>query len=162
MNKLIIISLLLLFNSCRSHKKVVTQTTTSDIVLDSVVYIDRVKIDTIKIPSEVLKVSVPLEVLRVDTVKTYQKGRITTKVVYRDGILNVDTRCDSLEKLVISTEKTLLKLKHRQEQLVHQSDSKEVIIKEVKWYYKGSLWIVIIFICFYVGKTIIKKGLMPF
>lgn len=156
MTRLIYISLVLALLSCKSHKQVTKQTVVSSIKKDSIVYIDRVKVDTVKIPAEVIEVQVPLEVFKTDTVLVYNKGRVSTKLVSNNGVLNFNTRCDSLEKLVLSTEKILIKERKAKDKLIEKSKSKEVIVKSVGWYYKASLFIVIAIICGVIIYLLIK------
>ncbi|MCT4580835.1 MAG: hypothetical protein N4A35_05400 [Flavobacteriales bacterium] len=143
MIRLIYIAITLLSFACKSHKTITEQTTSMSVKQDSVVYIDRVKIDTIKIPSEVIKVQVPYEVFKTDTVIIYQKGRAQTKIKSHNGLLSLDMRCDSLEKLVLSTEKLVLKQRNENDRLIERSRHKEIIVNPVKWYYKASLFIVV-------------------
>lgn len=156
MNQLIFIAVLAVITSCKSQKEVVQHTDKTDSSRDSIVYIDKVVVDTIRIPSETLEIQVPVEVLKTDTVMVYKNGRASTKVVYRDGVLNLNTRCDSLEKLVLSTEKILIKERQRNTQLTEKNQSREVMVRPVRWYYKAAFWVVMALVAFWLCKTALK------
>jgi len=103
MKTLIIILISILMWSCAT-KPHVTQYRS-----DSLVYVETVKIDTLRIPAETLQFRVPFYQLVRDTMYTQRKGRIETKLVYTNGNLSVLSTCDSLERLVLSYQKTWLK-----------------------------------------------------
>lgn len=141
--------------SCKARKTIETKETIQS--SDSIVYIERTTIDTVKFPADTIYRSFPITVFQTDTIIEYRKGRASAKIQSNSGILYVTTKCDSLQKLVLSTQielKELSKVNH----------SKVVIktkVKEIKWWYKASLWIVIVLLVFWLGKTVVKMYLKP-
>lgn len=120
---------------------------------DSIVYIERTTIDTVKIPADTIYKSFPLTVFKTDTIIEYRTGRASSKVQSQSGVLYVTTKCDSLQELVLSTQSELKQLS----QLTH---TKEVVkTTEVPWWYKASLFLVVIYIIGFIIKTIFKTHL---
>ncbi len=134
--------------SCKARKQVETKETISS--SDSIVYIERTTIDTVRIPSEGFSQSYPKSFFSRDTVIICRSGRASSRIESNKGVLNVTTKCDSLEKLVLSTQTEL-------KELSKQSHTKEVIektTKHVPWWYKASLWLVLIAIVLLIIKKV--------
>ena len=125
--------------SCGSSKNV-SHTTYSKLEShDSIAYVERTIVDTVVIPAETLEVQIPFEVLKLDTVMVFKNGRVQTEIRYINGNIELQSTVDSLEKLVLSTEKEFTSFKNE------KSDEKEVFISEkvkgVGWFYKMSAWV---------------------
>ena len=155
MKVVIYISIAVLFFSCKARKQI--ETTETIVSSDSVVYIERTTIDTVKFPADTIYQSYPISVFIHDTVIEYRKGRASSIIQSNSGVLSVTTKCDSLEKLVLSTQTEL-------KELTRVNSTKEVReskTKEIPWWYKASFWLVLIAIVFLVIKRVIKTYLIP-
>jgi len=113
------------------------------------------KIDTVTIPADTLRVEIPIRIFKRDTVIQYRNGRASTRIIYRDGKLTLDTKCDSLSKLVLSYEESLYRSQVEREVLIEIS--KEKITKGIPFYYKWSLWISIACMIYIVASIFLKK-----
>lgn len=139
--------ILTLLTSCRAMQETTIETTQSD----SVVYVDRTIVDTFRVPSETLEFLVPFEVLKVDTLIQFKNGRASTKLTYTNGNIKIDTKCDSLEKLVLRTEKYIKQQKSFQKSINSKS---KIITKPVRWYHKTALWVCLLFTLYFIGKLL--------
>lgn len=119
---------------------------------DSVVYIETFKIDTVILPGETIYKSIPVDVLKYDTIIEYRSKTSSAKIESKSGILSFTSVCDSLEKLVISTQSKL-------ERLSKSSINKQVVQKKVKgvpWWYKASFFLVIAAVVIWLIKRYLK------
>lgn len=122
-----ILVVLILCVGCRTIKKTEhTQQTKKD----SVSYIERIKIDTLKIPGEKIEIQLPCDQLKPQSAA---KGRAKVKAEPKGNGYIVVISCDSIEKLVISKNREIYRLN----ELLKNSSSTET--KELTFMQK--LWI---------------------
>ena len=157
MKTLPVFLLMLILVACNA-KHVTNSTKVNERTKDSIVYVDRVTVDTVKFPTETLVVRVPVTVFERDTVVVFKNGRASTKLVYQDKIITIHTQCDSLEKLVLSRDRQLLNLRSYIKE--SSTETKEKLKKEVPWYYKSALWICLGLILFLIIRFIVKPILL--
>lgn len=140
----------------KETKQVTTQVAEK---LDSTIRRETVRIDTIRIPAETIKEEIPVADLTEGREYKFrsEKGRASTNVKVENGILKVDTRCDSLERYVLQTEIYIERLIKQNKELKELNETKEVIVKPVPFYYKISLWASIILLLYIVLKALTKK-----
>ena len=115
--------ILVLFTSCVSRHQIKELTNETSNTLDSVRIIERVIVDTIRIPAEEIISVIPITVFKHDTVIFYKQGRAQTRIVYKSGKLHLNTRCDSLERLILSTQKELIHISRQNESKKQISES---------------------------------------
>lgn len=161
-NLLLFISVLGILSSCGGSKHV-THTEYSELQeRDSTRYVERVIVDTIITPAETLEVEIPIEVLKVDTVMVFQKGRVKTKLVYQKGNIKVESTCDSLQQLILSYEKEIQSFKDK---LSDQKVTKtEKIVIGIPAFYRVSAWVcggLILAIIIYIAIKIVIKFYKP-
>jgi hypothetical protein len=144
MKKISIILLVILCVGCRTIK---TVEQTQETKKDSVSYIERVKIDTLRIPAEKIQIELPCNQLRP---QSSAQGRAKVKAEPRGNGYIVVLSCDSIEKIVISKDREI----NRLSQALQISDSKktkELTFMQTAWIKIGkcltfvlALWGVII------------------
>lgn len=139
MKQVIYIVLIILLTSCRLTSSLIEKTDKTSVKSDSTNYSYIIKIDTVTIPADTLRVEIPITVFERDTIIQYKNGRASTRIIYKDGKIRLDTKCDSLSKLVLSYEEKLYQAQIEKEQLI--SISKEKITKRIPFYYRWSLWV---------------------
>lgn len=141
--------------SCKARKQIKTKETL--VSSDSIVYIERTTIDTVRFPADTIYQSYPLSVFVYDTIIKYKTGRASSIIQSNGGVISVITKCDSLEKLVLSTQTEL-------KEFSKVNNSKEVNktkIKEIPWFYRASFWLVLIVTISLIIKRVIKTYLIP-
>lgn len=117
MKKLSIILIGLLFANCRPVKSVEQ---THEKQKDSISYIERVKVDTIKIPGDKIEINLPCDQIRP---QSFAQGRGKVKAEPKGNGYTVVFTCDSIEKLVISKDKEINRLSEQ----LKTSDAKKTI-----------------------------------
>lgn len=127
-----------LLASCRLQSSLQESSKQTSVSSDSTYFSSVVKIDTVTIPADTLRVEIPIEVFKRDTVIEYRNGRASTRIIYRDGKFDIKTQCDSLSELVLSYKERLFQSITEKDELIKSKE--EVIVKPVRWYYKASLW----------------------
>lgn len=147
MRVLIFISCLLFAFSCKTVEHTVIESN----VRDSVVYVDQTIVDTFKVPSETLEVFVPYEVFKYDTVIHFKSGRANTQVRSLNGMLKINTRCDSLEKILLSRNKYISQFHTAK----HATKTKSNI-QPVRWYHKWAIVGFVSLALLFIGLLIIK------
>lgn len=150
--KLLPVYLLMLMLVGCNATRLTSSTQVSNVTKDSLVYVDRVIVDTVKIPADTLFVEVPAEVFKRDTVVVYKNGRASTQIIYRNGKVTLNTRCDSLEKLVLSRDRQIYNL-HKSINKT-STETKEKVNQRVPWYYKLAMLLVFGFVLFFIVKLI--------
>lgn len=144
MRNVIIIAILVMgLASCKTSQQI-TSTTANATATDSVVIKEVVKVDTVHIAADSVFVTVPLEVLRTDTVIKFKNQRSSVMLQVEKGNLKAIAHCDSLKRLVLSYENSISAYKKNTSEK-HYSDKLKIVIP-VPWYYKASFWILIIII----------------
>ncbi len=154
MKKLIYILLIVLLFSCRTSS-LIQKTDKSLVKSDSTAYSYIMKVDTVTIPADTLRVEIPITVFERDTIIQYKNGRASTRIIYRDGKIRLDTKCDSLSKLVLSYEERLFRSEKEREKLI--SSSKEKIVKKIPFYYRWSLWVSIVSVLYIALSLFFRK-----
>lgn len=103
MNKILSYILPFLFISCSVSKQL---TTTSSLQhKDSIIYIEKVKVDTVIIPKSEAIATLPLQQLKDTIIINHSKGQATARLVIKQGKINCEAYCDSILKLNINREK---------------------------------------------------------
>lgn len=151
-NIIILIATVLLLLGCRTVKEVSNnEVSATEHVSDSIVYIERVVVDTVQFPADTLRVQVPIELFSTDTVVVFEQGRATTQIVYKDSAIYLTTTCDSLEALVLSTEKVVIKQQKKINEL--KQNNTETVVK-TPWF--TSWWLpiglLVLVLCFFIFK----------
>ena len=104
MKKISIILLVILFLGCKTTK---TIEQTQEKRKDSISYVERIKIDTLRIPGEIVQIELPCDQIKP---KSAAQGRANVKAEPKgDGYVVVFT-CDSIQKLVISKDREIIRL----------------------------------------------------
>ena len=118
---------------------------------DSTSGVETLTIDTIDVPSEQLIIEVPVFIR--DTVIVEKEGRVSTKIVYRDGVISVTAKCDSLQELVVSRNREVSHFKS----LLSQKDRAEKTSKkrDIPWYYKLALGYAIVQLIIQIIKNLL-------
>lgn len=127
MNKISIILLLVLCIGCRSKKTTVQSEVKQK---DSISYIERVKIDTLKIPGDRIEIELPCDQIRP---QSSAQGRAKVKAEPRGNGYIVKFTCDSIEKIVISKDREIYRLN----ELLKIARSKETL----ELTYMQKIWI---------------------
>lgn len=96
MKKISIILLVILFIGCRTVK---TTEQTQEKRKDSISYVERIKIDTLKIPGEKVQIELPCDQIKP---QSSVQGRAKVEAEPKGNGYIVYVSCDSIEKLVIS------------------------------------------------------------
>ncbi|MEO6176770.1 MAG: hypothetical protein ABIP27_16585 [Flavobacterium circumlabens] len=152
MKKISIILLVILFIGCRTVKTVDQSQETRK---DSVSYIDRIKVDTIRIPGETVTMKLPCDQLKP---QSSAQGRANVKAEPKgDGYVVVFT-CDSIEKLVISKNREIYRLS---QELKNSNIEKtvELTFLQTLWINLGKLFVCLI-ILFIVVKLLVRWKLL--
>lgn len=106
MKNLSLILLIGLFVSCRSVK---TVDKVYESQKDSISYVDRVIVDTLKIPGEKIEIELPCgEDLKP---QSFAQGRAKVKAEPKGNGYTIIVTCDSIEKIVLSREREIKHLK---------------------------------------------------
>lgn len=129
MTKLLFISAILLLWSCKTLKE---KQAIHHVYKDSISYVERVKIDTIKIKADTVAFFIDCNDSMPKS-QTKRSGRSSVLVEPSGSGYVIMAVCDSLERLVISYEKTLYALK-----TAHQKESQSKILGLTGW---QSFWI---------------------
>ena len=142
-NQLIILTISIVgsLTSCRTSESI-TNSATMVNKYDSVVIHEIVKVDTIRIPADSVIVQVPIVQLEHDTIIKYRSRSASVKMEVDHGQLRVTANCDSLERLVLSYEKLNTNYHRNVARKTHSE--KLSVIQRVPWFYRASLWILII------------------
>lgn len=113
----IIVSAVLALASCKSNKPLVEQRTLS--VKDSVSIEWRV-IDTVRIarPSASVRFTVPIPVQTPDTTMREKRDHANLTINIKDGLLQADCTCDSLQVQVKQYEKEINRLRETKEETI--------------------------------------------
>ncbi len=127
--------------SCRTSEQI-TSSAISNNSHDSVVIKEVVRVDTIRLAADSVMITTPVYSLQHDTIIKYRSRNASLKVEVTNGQLKATANCDSLERLVLSYEKSNTAY-HKAETKGFHSD-KLKIVQTVPWYYKASFWILII------------------
>jgi len=88
-----------------------TKQTTEVVRVDSIVFIETVKIDTFRVPADTITLTVPVTVLQRDTVIRFRTDRLKANLTVVNDHLNVECITDSLEHLIISKNKEIARYK---------------------------------------------------
>jgi hypothetical protein len=120
---------------------------------DSIVYVETTRIDTFRTPAERIKEFIELECDSSGSVRAiaeaFRKGRASVVVTARDNTLTIEANCDSLERLIVSKDVLIDKLRETSSE---QSRIKETKINfRVPWIYRAALWVAI----FYLSLTVL-------
>ncbi len=147
MRYILYITILIISLSCKMRR-----TTSSSVSNDSIIYIERVQVDTIKFPSDTIYKVFPLTTFLHDTIIEYRQGRASGSVQSKFQSLYITANCDSLERLVLSKQTEIQRLSKTNKEV------KEVIKikKEIPRIYKMSLWFTIIATLYVVGRIVFK------
>lgn len=132
---ILIASIVGVFVSCRTSESITSSTTTYN-ASDSVVVKEIVKVDTIQIPGDSILVHVPIFQLKHDTIIRYRSKTASIELAVDNGQLKATAQCDSLEKLVLSYEKSLTS--YTAKESTKETSEKQKI---VPWYFKAGFWI---------------------
>ncbi|QSW90695.1 hypothetical protein J0383_07765 [Flavobacterium endoglycinae] len=104
MNKISIILLVILFIGCKTVK---TVEQSHEKRKDSISYVERVKIDTLKIPGEKIQIELPCDQIKPQS--SFQ-GRTKVKAQPNGNGYIITASCDSIEKIVISKDREINRL----------------------------------------------------
>jgi hypothetical protein len=104
MKKYSIILLIGLFASCRTVK---TTEQVHEKQKDSISYVERVIIDTLKIPGDKIEIEIPCNELKS---QSFSKGRAKVKLEPKGNGYTVIVTCDSIEKLLLSKQREIFRL----------------------------------------------------
>lgn len=94
---LLIVSIGLILTGCNVKKHSI-QTH----VHDSIVFIEKIKIDTITVPSSIATAVIPLSNIKDTTIINYSNGQARVKLVVKNNKINCEAYCDSLYKLSLN------------------------------------------------------------
>ena len=106
MKALLIIALAIVsLTSCRAIRSSQETVVKEQLVIkDSTVY-NRVQVlDTLKVQREVVNGTISVEILEQLKEWKLQEGRAKTTIIYRDGLLDVQTECDSMIHVYVREE----------------------------------------------------------
>lgn len=144
MKKISILLIVILFLGCRTIK---TTEHLQEKKKDSISYVERVKIDTIKIPGEKIEIELPCDELRP---QTSARGRTNVKAEPKGNGYVITASCDSIEKIVISKDREINRLSEALKAI-----NKQIVI-ELSFLQK--FWIATgkIFVCLLLLFAIIK------
>lgn len=146
MKTLLIITTIVLFASCRTVKeKEVVHT----IYNDSISYVEKVKIDTIKIKGDT--VSVFIDCNSEPKPQTRRSGRSSVLVEPSGGGYVIVAVCDSLQRLAISYQKEIFKLKK-----VIQKEKQLKRIELTSWQ-SAQIWVGRLLLLFLIGYFTLKR-----
>jgi hypothetical protein len=139
MKKLNLLLLVLLFASCKTAKS--TQISQAK-QKDSVSYVERVIVDTLKIPGDKIEIKIPCDDLKY---QSFSKGRAKVKVEPKGNWYVITASCDSIEKLLISKEKETIRLS---EKLKNNDSQKVVGLTQLQsfWIVMGKAFMVLLII----------------
>lgn len=139
MKKLNLLLLVLLFASCKAVKNAQIS---QEKQKDSISYVERVIIDTLKIPGDKIVVQIPCDELKS---QNFSKGRAKVKVEPKGNGYVITASCDSIEKLLISKEKEIIRLSEK----LKNSDSQKVTgLTQLQsfWIVMGKIFMVVLII----------------
>lgn len=159
MKNLLYILLILSLASCKLFKESRNESRFNYNKVDSTIRIERVIIDTIRIPAEIIKAEIPVQDLTEGKQYNFRsnEGRASASVKVEKGLVKFDTRCDSLEVYVKQTEIYIERLINQVEKLKELNETKEVVVKPIPFYYKISLWVSIILLLYIGFKAVTQK-----
>lgn len=124
---------------------------------DSVIIREVVHLDTVRIPADSVIVHVPVTILKRDTVIRYRSERATATLQSRGGQITLTTRCESLEKLVVSYRRELIRTRQKNKTLRRESEKEY----PAPWYYKVALWLALLYLLFQAIKALFQRYLTP-
>lgn len=134
MKKISLLLLVILFLGCKTVK---TVDKSQEKLKDSISYVERVKIDTLIIPGEKVQIELPCDELKPHS---SAQGRANVKAEPKGNGYVVVFTCDSIEKLVISKEREIYRLK----EALKDSNIKETVeltFMQTFWIGAGKLFI---------------------
>lgn len=134
MKKISLLLLVILFLGCKTVK---TVDKSQEKRKDSISYVERVKIDTLIIPGEKVQIELPCDELKP---QSSAQGRANVKAEPKGNGYVVVFTCDSIEKLVISKEREIYRLK----EALKDSNIKETVeltFMQTFWIGAGKLFI---------------------
>jgi hypothetical protein len=139
MKKLNLLLLVVLFASCKTVKN--TQIS-QEKQKDSISYVERVIVDTLKIPGDKIEIKIPCDDLKS---QSFSKGRAKVKVEPKGNGYVITASCDSIEKLLISKEKEIIRLSEK----LKSNDSQKVVgLTQLQsfWIVMGKIFMVLLII----------------
>lgn len=145
--KVIVLSSVVILIGCRTIKE---KEVTHEIYRDSIRYVERVKIDTLKIKGDTVSVFVDCNDPKPKP-QTRRSGRSSVIVEPTEKGYLVTAVCDSLERLVVSYEKTLYTLR-----TAHQRESKLKSVGLSGWQ-TFQIWAGRLLLLFLVGYFVLKR-----
>lgn len=134
MKKISLLLLVILFLGCKTVK---TVEQSQEKRKDSISYVERVTIDTLRIPGEKVEIELPCDELRP---QSSAQGRANVKAEPKGNGYIVTASCDSIEKLVISKDRKIYRLT----ELLKDSNVKETVeltFMQTFWIGAGKLFI---------------------
>jgi len=152
------LTIMVLLTACASVKKN-RKTTSQTVTKDSMIYVEKVRIDTFKVNADSTRIVLTPYFLR-DTMWTYiEKTNGRSKVVVqriRDTVF-INGYCDSVVKLILNTEKTAF--------TTHYGDSNQTDTSAKIVSHKTAVWIVVclcIGLFVFIVLSILLKYFKPF
>lgn len=135
------VMVLMVSTSC--NRKVTEAVVSSAVKLDSVSYVEKVRVDTFWTPAETITETIQLECDSLGQVKqvadAFRKGRASVVIRVVDNVVSVEANCDSIEQLLLSKDKLIQSLK--QESNIESSIKETVTHIGIPWPYKMAAWI---------------------
>lgn len=104
---LLYLGVMMIAVSCKVSRDQIKTTETH--TTDSTSYVETVRVDTLRIAADSVHIYVPYEVLRRDTIIQVRNRWAQARIEVRDSIVHLTANCDSLERLVLSYERQLLR-----------------------------------------------------
>lgn len=158
---LMMLALMLCFTSCATQK--LSENTVSHQATYDSVYVEKtMQIDTVFFPADTVKIGVPITRLLHDTIIIQKGERSAVKLEVSNHRLTATGICDSLQKLVISTQEKINRLQSTKSSYTHNLSSERV--KHIPWYYKTAFWLCLgLLILFLLGllSKVLKKYINP-
>lgn len=111
--------------SCGTIRKTATERVT--IYTDTIIRVDTVRIDTVRVPADTVTLSVPVQMLEYVDAKgvSDRSGRATVRVQRINDTIYITAACDSLEKIILSKERELSRLRSSQHTATTTVEKKE-------------------------------------
>lgn len=128
-NSILALVVIFLLLGCRSVKN------TQQVIekqKDSISYVERVVIDTLRIPGDVISVKIPCDQL---TNQSFSKGRAKVKIEPKGNGYTLIVSCDSIEKLILSKNIEINRLSN-----LLKDNTQTKVIELSKW---QSFWIIV-------------------
>jgi hypothetical protein len=130
--------------SCRTAKSVASNSAsnTTEQKGDSLIYIERMHIDTVKVAAESASLTIPFKLLKDSLINYMEKSNGRAQVIIQrkgDSIL-VQANCDSLMQLLISRDKELRKWQQYALDHKETKTTTTVYVKPPTWF----VWLLII------------------